>query len=170
MLIYIKVELTSEAMKKEATDLDGMAELSKSIIATCLRNAQVTINLEEFNTDEFPVFQRSFKYSEGPIRKARKKELLSGLDLGKHKQTNGDSHLARKLAIKVEKISRLESNKDKIIPTSFHDPYVVVEIDEPSQKFKTGPTVLKTDSVCEWNEQSILYVYLQIRFAKLVSN
>ena len=59
----------------------------------------------------------------------------------------------RQLSIKAVKASKLAKEGEEKDP--FVTPYVVIEIDEPSQRFRSEPGSVD-GKICQWNQECIL--------------
>jgi hypothetical protein len=59
------------------------------------------------------------------------------------------------LTVTVVRASQLASAASEVEAAAVLKPYVVIEVDEPSQKYKTNPAAF-SQNLAQWNEDCIL--------------
>jgi len=110
-------------------------------VAEAIRGTQLSIK-----TDSFPGFP-TFKRTVFPNN--QKKSLLSSFNKGGSKPHSTEIHgignhsKGKQMDVKVAKVTQLAEGNDKV------QPYIVMEVDEPSQRFQTKTT---QGSSCTWDD------------------
>ena len=152
----LKTRLSTAEEVVDSAEIRHLAELVRDLAVSAVRGCQTTVNMEDLDF-VFPVFKRASGYL-----LTTPKAVLTSKDVSKVKS------IIRQLSVRVVKATQLMPSAESV-PASSRPPstaalaarmrpYVVVEVDDPRQRFKTD--VGRPDGVVatttEWNQDCLL--------------